>query len=331
MKALFDVKAAESVSEHRSGVAEALHETALKTLRSALDDVLCKKDRVAILIDNLDKAWGQEGNLGQLSEFFLGLFNASNQLLNDFSRADSRRKAVNVTAAIFLRSDIFNRIIEVAREPDKIAVTRLVWDDPELLRQVIESRYLAAHPEAVNGAEIWEKYFCETVKGMPTREYITSRILPRPRDIVYFVKSAISRAVNRGHGLIEEGDIILAEYEYSFLAMQSIKVENGITLPQLEAVLYEFAGCPVVVPRILIFEFIKAAGISEELHAHVLDHLVKLSFLGMEVGPGDFAFSEEPAEYKKNAILARKMEQNEDDRRYQIHPAFRAYLEVRDA
>jgi hypothetical protein len=331
VKALFDVKAAESVSEQRSGVSEALHETALKTLRSALDDVLCKKDRVAILIDNLDKAWGHEGDLGQLSEFFLGLFSASNQLLNDFSRADSRRKAVNVTAAIFLRSDIFNRIIEVAREPDKIAVTRLMWDDPELLRQVIESRYLAAHPEAVNGAEIWEKYFCTTVKGMPTREYITSRTLPRPRDVVYFVKSAISRAVNRGHGLIEEGDVELAEYEYSVFAIQSIKVENGITLPQLEAVLYEFAGCPVVLPRNRIFKFITAAGIPESLHANVLNHLVKLSFLGMEVGPEEFAFSEEPGEYKKNVILARKMQQSEDDRRYQIHPAFRAYLEIRDA
>ena len=331
VKALFGVKEAESVSEQRSGVAEALHETTLKTLRTALDDVLCKKDRVAILIDNLDKAWGHEGNVGQLSEFFLGLFSASNQLLNDFSRADSRRKAVNVTAAIFLRSDIFNRIIEVAREPDKIAVTRLMWDDPELLRQVIESRYLAAHPEAVNGAEIWEKYFCATVKGVPTRKYITSRTLPRPRDVVYFAKSAISRAVNRGHGLIEEGDIMLAEYEYSAFAMESIKVENGITLPQLEAVLYEFAGCPVVLPRNLIFKFISSAGIPENSHAKVLDHLVKLSFLGMEVGPEEFAFSEEPGEYKKNVILARKMEHNEDDRRYQIHPAFRAYLEIGDA
>ena len=124
---------------------------------------------------------------------------------------------------------------------------------------------------------------------------------------------------------------MLAEYEYSVFAMNAIKVENGITLPQLEAVLYEFAGCPVVLPRNLIFKFISSAGIPENSYTHVLDHLVKLSFLGMEVGPAEFAFSEEPGEYKKNVILARKIEQNEDDRRYQIHPAFRAYLEIHDA
>jgi len=329
--ALFAVKKAESVAGHRSGVAEALHETALKTLRSALDDVLCNKDRVAILIDNLDKAWVRQGDIAQLSEFFLGLFSAGNQLLNDFSRSDSRRKPVNCTTAIFLRSDIFNKIIEMAHEPDKIAVTRLVWEDPELLCQVIESRYLAAHPEALNGAEIWSKYFCAKVKDIPTKDYITSRTLPRPRDVVYLVKNAISRAVNRGHGLVEEGDIKMAEYEYSTFVMDSIMVENSITLPQLEAVLYEFAGCPVVVGRKKIIEFFQAARIPEELHADVLEHLVKLSFLGMEVGSGEFAFSEEPREYKKNVILASKLEKHQSERQYQIHPAFRAYLEIADA
>jgi hypothetical protein len=291
-----------------------------------LDDVLCKKDRVAILIDNLDKAWGRHGDIAQLSEFFLGLFSAGNQLLNDFSRSDSRRKSVNCTAAIFLRSDIFNRIIEIAPEPDKIAVTRLVWEDPELLRQVIESRYLAAHPEALDGSEIWNKYFCPTVKGVPTKDYITSRTLPRPRDVVYFVKNSISIAVNRGHSLIEETDVTTAEYEYSTFAMDSIMVENSITLPQLEAVLYEFVGCPVVVTGQRIVEFYRTARIPDELNADVTEHLVKLSFLGIEVGSNEFAFSEEPREYRKNVILAAKLERNQE--RYQIHPAFRAYLEI---
>jgi hypothetical protein len=329
--ALFAARSGDSVAEHRSGVAEALHETTLKILRSALDDVLCKKDRVAILIDNLDKAWARQGDIAQLSEFILGLFSAGNQLLNDFSRSDSRRKPVNCTAAIFLRSDIFNKIVEIAPEPDKIAVTRLVWEDPELLRQVVESRYLAAHPEALNGTEIWTQYFCPEVKGAPTRDYITSRTLPRPRDVVYLVKNAISRAVNRGHGRVEEGDIKVAEYEYSTFAMDSIMVENSITLPQLEAVLYEFAGSPVIVGELAITQYFRAANIPDELHADVIEHLVKLSFLGLEVGNDQFAFSEEPREYKKNSILANKLEKQHGEPRFQVHPAFRSYLGIPDA
>ncbi|MGH9692080.1 MAG: P-loop ATPase, Sll1717 family, partial [Candidatus Acidiferrales bacterium] len=328
--ALFAAKKGASIAEQRTGVAEALHETALKTLRSALDDVLFRKDRVAILIDNLDKAWGSHGDVAQLSEFLLGLFSAGNQLLNDFSRSDSRRKPVNCTAAIFLRSDIFNKIIEIAHEPDKIAVTRLEWDDPELLLQVIESRYLAAHPEALNGSEIWNKYFCTTVRGTPTKDYITSRTLPRPRDVVYLVKNAISAAVNRGHSLIEETDIAMAEYEYSTFAMDSIMVENSITSPQLEAVLYEFAGCSVVVTGQEIAHFFRAAKIPDGLYTDVTEHLVKLSFLGIEVSPNKFAFSEEPREYRKNVILASKLQSDQEKMRYQVHPAFRAYLEIAD-
>jgi hypothetical protein len=75
-----------SVEQQRKGVSEALHETAVKTLRSALGEVLSKKNRVAILVDNLDRAWVKQADIAQLSEFLLGLFNATNQLLIDFSR-----------------------------------------------------------------------------------------------------------------------------------------------------------------------------------------------------------------------------------------------------
>src|SRR6266436_3142992 len=90
--------------------------------------------------------------------------------------------------------------------------------------------------------------------------------------------------------------------------MDSIMVENSITLPQLEAVLYEFAGSSVVVTGQKINELFRAAKIPNELHSYVTEHLVKLSFLGMEVGFREFAFSEEPKEYRKNVILAGKIE-----------------------
>jgi hypothetical protein len=319
-----------SVEQQRKGISEALHETAVKTLRAALGDALSKKDRVAILIDNLDKAWIKQADISQLSEFLLGLFSAGNQLLNDFSRKDSRRKAVNCTAAIFLRSDIFNYIIERAREPDKIAVTRLAWDDPEMLMQVAERRFLAAHPEAGNGGELWSRYFSPTVKGIAARKYIASRILPRPRDIVYMVKSAISVAVNRGHDLIEEADVLGAEYEYSRYAMDSIMVENSVTLPQLEIVLYEFAGSPVIVTEQEVKVILSKASIPADNHTSVIEHLIGLSFLGMEVDRDQFVFSDEPREFKKNSVLANKLAEDQLVRRYQIHPAFRAYLEIRE-
>ena len=73
---------------------------------------------------------------------------------------------------------------------------------------------------------MWRRYFCPQVKGIPTREYLTSRILKRPRDIVYFVKAVVSFAVNRKHDRVEEKNVIDGEKQYSQYALDSILVEE---------------------------------------------------------------------------------------------------------
>ena len=317
-----------SVEQQRKGISEGLHENLLKTLRTALGDVLSKRKRAAILIDNLDKAWIKEADITQLSPFLLGLFVAANRLSTDFARQDSRRKHVNCTAAIFLRSDIFNKVIESAREPDKLAVTRLAWNDQEMLSLVVEKRFLNAHPEASSGAELWTRYFCAVVKQSTAREDILSRILPRPRDVVYFVKNAVSIAVNRGHTRVEEEDVLGAEKEYSKYALDSIMVENSLSLPQLENVLYEFVGCPVILTEQQVRGFFSRAHIPVEKHDAVTSHLIGLSFLGMEVERDSFVYMDEPRDVKKNLVLANRLSEQENRRRYQVHAAFRAYLEM---
>jgi hypothetical protein len=331
VSALLNSAPSSSIEQQRRGISEALHETAVKTLRTLIGDVLSKKERVAILIDNLDKAWVKQADIARLSEFLLGLFTATDQLINDLSRKDSRRKAVNCTAAIFLRSDIFSQIIEIAREPDKLAVTRLAWKDPEMLSRIVEMRFSASHPGAGDGSELWSRFFCPTVKGQPTKDYMLSRVLPRPRDIVYLVKGAISTAVNRGHTRIQDTDVNSAEYEYSRYAMDSIMVENSITLPQLESVLYEFVGSPAVITQPQVTQILTKAAIPSEKHRDVTEHLIGLSFLGIEIDRGQFVYSDEPRELRKNLVLAINLAIDEQSRRYAIHPAFWAYLEIGEA
>jgi hypothetical protein len=151
---LLTAKPSDSIEQWRRGISESLHEGAIRTLRSHLGEILSSKNRVALLVDNLDKAWVKNTDIDEMAEFLLGLFSAGNQLITDFRRSDSRRRAVNCTAAIFLRVDIFNKVLELAREPDKIVVTRLTWDDPEMLSSIVERRFLAAHPKADGGNEL---------------------------------------------------------------------------------------------------------------------------------------------------------------------------------
>jgi len=321
--------AEESIEASRFAVSETLHQGEIGRMRVALGDVLFRKRRVAILIDNLDKAWEKHSDLDELAQFLLGLLSAAARVSTDFKHEDSRRQAVSLSLAIFLRTDIFYKLLSVAREPDKITAFKLEWGDKELLRRVIEERFLAAHKDSVLPEELWAKYCVQQINGVPTKEYFTARILPRPRDLLVFVKAAVATAVNRGQPVVRQSDVLEAEKQYSQYALGSILVENGVTVAKLEEILYEFAGCHAHVSDAEIRGILTKAGRGETNHDKTIDHLCSLSFLGVEVQDGDFRFSEDPSGYRKDAVLSRRLcEHLHRAPRYLIHPAFRTFLEI---
>jgi hypothetical protein len=264
-----------------------------------------------------------------LADFLLGLLIAAARVGEELSHSGKEKTPVNFSSAIFLRSDIFEKVQAAAREPDKLSFTRLRWDDDELLLRVIEERYVASHGPESDPADMWRKYFCPQVHGVPTRHYLVNQILKRPRDIVYLVKSAVSFAVNRKRDRVEEKDIRDAEDAYSQYALDSILVENGISIPQLENVLDQFSGAPAILSHDLARSTVSRGSISADKVEDAIEHLLRLSFLGTEISPQRFVFSDESRELRRNQVLARRYcEQAGCTPRYQIHRAFRAFLRV---
>jgi hypothetical protein len=315
----------------RKGISEAIHSSSLSRLRVALGKVLSKKKKVLLLVDNLDKPWTKTANFSQLAEFLRGLLSAVERVGDELCRGDKGRDQVSFNSAVFMRSDIFERVIDVTNEPDKLSYRRLRWDDPEMLLRVIEERYVASHGEHSDPAVMWRRYFCPTVRGIPTRQYLTQRILQRPRDIVYLVKAAVSFAVNRKRDRVEEKDILDAEKEYSQYALDSILVENGTVIAQLENLLFEFAGSSAILTGDDLAEIASRVSIQKDKVPEVIEHLIRLSFLGVEIDEGIFAYSEEARERKKNTVISDRFYKESDrSRRYEVSQPFRAYLEVRD-
>jgi hypothetical protein len=321
-----------NIEQDQLSISEALHEGIYTELRILLGKILSNKKRVAILVDNLDKAWDRTSDLTNLAEFFLGLLSAAKRLTMDFRRDDSRRDAVYVTVAIFLRSDIFYKIKNVAREPDKINSYRLSWDDPELLLRVIEERFVALHAGNIQPDEMWTRYFCETVKGNPTKQYLLERILPRPRDFVYLIKAAISTAINRRHPRVEEGDILDAEKQYSQFAVESLLVENDLPVGSLEAIIYEFIGNPPFLTYEQVRDSLIMVGVAAERIEEAIDGLCTLRFLGVEVSDGEYRFSDDPQEFRRVQVLSRKLgERRGTPSQYMINPAYWAFIEVAES
>ena len=168
-------------------VSEALHSGILRQLRVELGKFLSKKQRVVILVDNLDQAWEQQNDIEALSEILWGLLEVAQGLPTELRKQDNRRQSIQLNLVIFLRSDIFYRIRRVSREPDKMPYSLLRWDDTELLCRIIEERFISSFETPLEASALWQQYFCSTVNGTPTREYITETILKRPRDIIYFI------------------------------------------------------------------------------------------------------------------------------------------------
>jgi len=146
---------------------------------------------------------------------------------------------------------------------------------------------------------------------------------------LYLVKAAVSFAVNRKHDRVEERDILDGEKQYSQYALDSILVENGITIPQLESVLFEFVGVRAVLTEESVKELVAKADIPAEKVDAVVEHLVKLSFMGVEISDQVFAYSDEPRELRKNRVLSERfLAEVQKKRQYEINKPFRSYLEV---
>ena len=315
----------------RLKLSELLHFEMLARLRVLLGEVLETKARVALLVDNLDKAWNANGDLPLLSDLLFGLLSVSQRVAEEFWRDASGRAPVNLFFTLFLRSDIYAAMLQFAKERDKLPVRLIIWNDSELLKRVIEERFMKSGGGIEFPHQVWERYFVPTVGGHPTWEYIGLRILPRPRDLIYFVKSALQFAVNRGRTRVEEKDFSDGGKQYSRFALDSLTVEAVVRMANVEDLLVHFVQSFEIITEPEISARLAAAKISASQLEAVIILLGELTFIGFEVAPNRFEFLFDERDERKLMVMAEKtVEQSANHiRRFLIHPAFHAFLEIK--
>ena len=222
-------------------------------------------------------------------------------------------------------------MLQFAKEPDKLPVRTILWADPELLKRVIEQRFMKSGMGISYPREVWDKYFVPIVRGVPTPDYIGERILPRPRDLIYLIKSALRFAVNRGRTKIEEKDLLDADLQYSRFAADSLIVEARVRIACIEDLLLQFVQASEILSEKEIANAVRASGIAESEVESIISLLGQLTFIGFEVGPNRFEFLYDEQDAHKMSAMARKTAQDTTNgvRRFRIHPAFHAFLEIK--
>ena len=327
---LCNIDLGDKTIEFRTRVSENLHEGLLGDLRRHIGLLLETKEKVCILVDNLDKAWRRRQDLDILAEFLFGILSVSRLIDAEFQKRGITWREVNLSLIVFLRSDIFSFLLSNAREADKLPFSRMDWSDVKLLRRIIEQRFVTSYAGSITSDQVWSRFYTEMVGEELTKDYITRRIIPRPRDIIYLCKASLAHAINRHHTLVEADDIYQAEKEYSQYAYSTLISEIRPIVDRIENLIVEFAGVKEILTRDVIEELFKASGISSHDVNEVIDLLVESLFLGIEINQDDFRYLYDDSRKDIYISLARKNIESSGEEKYQINIPFHSYLEIRN-
>jgi len=321
-------------SEVALSVSEILHSGIIKELIDAIVQALDKKIKICVLIDNLDKAWDKGDNTRLLCYFFLGLLSALRRIANDIKNHPRNDNSLQLALCVFVRADIFEMVLQEAREPDKIQYQRIVWDDKERLRLLADNRLLAAVDgikKDVRVEDVWKRFFAGSIFGQDIFDFIFTVILKRPRDLLYFLRSAISWGVSRRHEIVSEDDFLKAEEDYSDFVYQVILVELREKIPQIEDVLIELMGSDAVLTELDIRKKIIDKNRGDLDFNSIIAALCINSFLEIYVPGHGFSCVADEKEYVKYYRAATNI--SEKDKKpilFRIHRAFWKALVIQE-
>lgn len=315
-------------SEFRLKISNILHDNIIKELKELIVKYYGKKQKLVVLIDNLDKSWRKHSSIDLIGKFILGLLGVIGRISKELKGKGQNIHQFDFHLIIFLRSDIFRYLMRIAREPDKIEYTKLVWDDPEVFFRIINERISVLNEdESITPTYFWRELIVSDYGALPIRDFLIQNIIPRPRDIIYFFTTIKNIAVSRGHTKIEEVDIQKGFKEYSNWLFTSVIVENGITLNQMHNFMYNLMGENVILTKEKIINLMQLSDISTDSNENIeyfIDRLISLTIIGCETKPNHFEFLYDFEVEEKNKTLARKLGTD----RYRIHNAFVPYLEI---
>ena len=305
-------------------------ETALKELRDyritpQLRDFAIREGiSFYIVADDLDKNWRPRTQ--QSIEMLTGLMDEADHLQRFFGD--------QVKVVMFLREDIFDVLAQVDEDLPKRSYWRMEWTTPNLKHLVAARLAIGTDNEDEDDDTIWSAVFPDTVDGIKASEYILSRVLPRPRDVLGFCQAAIDQAQRNGHPAVSAQDIFDGERAFANAFGKSLAAEFKGLYPSLEEVLIEFAGVPAVMrwnefqrhanetisrQESILREWVG----NKELSARsVADVLFQVGVIGLAVSTTDRPL------FRNGRSFPETWNATSPEPSVQIHPAFFTYLDV---
>lgn len=289
-------------------------------LREAVASYLRRKTSVWILVDNLDKGWPARGATSRDILVLRSLLEATRKLQRQLEK-----RRVPLSTVVFIRNDIFERLVEETPDRGKEACISLDLADLEVLKEILRARAVASLGEEMDFEKLSGMFFDRHVGGEDTFKFLYRHTHGRARDVLRVAKRCIDTALNRGHDRVLEGDVLAAVEAHSNEVLRELIHEVRDTHGERAEIIEEFAGARRVLPNDKLAEILarkNGHGDPEVL----LKTLLWYSFLGVEYAAGKEVYSYE-IEYNVGRML-KLAGLDPAQRRFVIHPAFHHALRI---
>lgn len=310
-------------------VSEVLHGRDIGRIHDMLMNyVQDNKGNCIIVIDSLDANWKLGRDYKIMAEILLSLIETTQDMWRACTKdLIGRISDKGLSILIFLRTDIFKTVLEVAREPDKLQPELISWKDMNELLDVVNRRILADLDEY--GVEIldWREILDSGLTVQEMLLFLTENILCKPRDLIYFFQRCFYHARSRGVNRLGIKDFANAMKQYSEHAFKSLCAETQPYIPSVEGLLIEFAGAPSILSFDAIKGELKEGKINNKDVRKTVDYLIESNFLGVKMEDSVFHFPVTPTGF---SIAAQKIWSKSRIHKkpsiFKIHNAFHSAL-----
>ena len=299
----------------------------IQGLRDVICDYLISERReLTLLLDDMVPGWESAEQRVELSRLLLSMVTASRELWRDWDYRMSREGCRAPSLLLFLRTDIFASILQESDEPDKVDHRPVYWGDEGTLLSLVNKRIETSLGD-VDGVLNWNDFLEPGFSYEAMRQIVTSSVLGRPRDIIYYFGRVFFSANRRGATGLAKRDFDSGLRDYSEFALQALSAEWSPHIPSLGDTLLEFWGGTEDVTSHELRERLIASGVAPADVGDAVRFLVDAQFLGLAIDEHNYRFAASPMD---SATMMRQagrfIHDRGGERKFRVHRAFQHSL-----
>ena len=311
-----EVKDSESL---RSRITNMMFERPIRQLRDAIKSFQDQFKYVFVLIDDLDKGWPAN----RVNDHDIAIVRHLIEVLNKVQR-DLGRQDVQMKHLLFLRSDIYERLVELTSDRGKYNVIRVDWSDPEQLRHLLRQRVIS-NIAAERVDEAWEAFNQNIESTSDVVDKLIEGSLRRPRFLIDLCERTLSTAINRGHSVVIQEDLEEGLRQMSLYLVSDFGYELRDVSGTPEDIFYLFIGAPKVLTREQLLDLLSDSTLNLETQ-EIIELLLWYGFLGVSGREGGAVYIyDRDHDFRR---LRAELPTEVTEVRYLVNPAFLKGLET---